>query len=180
MAVLDPNFKRLFLQGVIDEVLVSDNRFYVGIGLDSTEDATELSLIPKITQQRNIQRNLLEVMKLSRTPFENLSSEDQNNYPANFKWVIPRKINTVPVDWVSGSTDFVSYHDLELSKHYTICKYPDVPEESLRHVFVCVQIGRDPLTGEIRPSTVNPYEGCLLYTSPSPRDRQKSRMPSSA
>ena len=25
-----------------------------------------------------------------------------------------------------------------------------------------------------------PYEFCLLYTSPSPRDRQKSRMPSSA
>ena len=24
------------------------------------------------------------------------------------------------------------------------------------------------------------YSGCLLYTSPSPRDRQKSRMPSSA
>ena len=24
------------------------------------------------------------------------------------------------------------------------------------------------------------YFGCLLYTSPSPRDRQKSRMPSSA
>ena len=24
------------------------------------------------------------------------------------------------------------------------------------------------------------YESCLLYTSPSPRDRQKSRMPSSA
>ena len=28
---------------------------------------------------------------------------------------------------------------------------------------------------------VNAYcKGCLLYTSPSPRDRQKSRMPSSA
>ena len=25
-----------------------------------------------------------------------------------------------------------------------------------------------------------PYKTCLLYTSPSPRDRQKSRMPSSA
>ena len=24
------------------------------------------------------------------------------------------------------------------------------------------------------------HNGCLLYTSPSPRDRQKSRMPSSA
>ena len=25
-----------------------------------------------------------------------------------------------------------------------------------------------------------PFEGCLLYTSPSPRDRTRSRMPSSA
>ena len=34
---------------------------------------------------------------------------------------------------------------------------------------------------EEEPSNLNedPY-GCLLYTSPSPRDRQKSRMPSSA
>ena len=30
---------------------------------------------------------------------------------------------------------------------------------------------------ELVPETVYP---CLLYTSPSPRDRQKSRMPSSA
>ena len=31
------------------------------------------------------------------------------------------------------------------------------------------------------PTTgVDPYRTCLLYTSPSPRDRQKSRMPSSA
>ena len=28
--------------------------------------------------------------------------------------------------------------------------------------------------------TSSEYEDCLLYTSPSPRDRQKSRMPSSA
>ena len=30
------------------------------------------------------------------------------------------------------------------------------------------------------PSGPQVVEGCLLYTSPSPRDRQKSRMPSSA
>ena len=29
-------------------------------------------------------------------------------------------------------------------------------------------------------SIVKPNNICLLYTSPSPRDRQKSRMPSSA
>ena len=28
--------------------------------------------------------------------------------------------------------------------------------------------------------TINQHKNCLLYTSPSPRDRQKSRMPSSA
>src|SRR5665213_4113941 len=30
---------------------------------------------------------------------------------------------------------------------------------------------------DLRPGTI---DACLLYTSPSPRDRQKSRMPSSA
>ena len=31
-----------------------------------------------------------------------------------------------------------------------------------------------------RQAVTNPSNTCLLYTSPSPRDRQKSRMPSSA
>ena len=31
-----------------------------------------------------------------------------------------------------------------------------------------------------RGERAGPLHGCLLYTSPSPRDRQKSRMPSSA
>ena len=39
-------------------------------------------------------------------------------------------------------------------------------------------------TGRAHPSILDgiriDYYGCLLYTSPSPRDRQKSRMPSSA
>ena len=33
---------------------------------------------------------------------------------------------------------------------------------------------------EILNGRYGPYISCLLYTSPSPRDRQKSRMPSSA
>ena len=35
-------------------------------------------------------------------------------------------------------------------------------------------------SGDLRHSVRVPRNGCLLYTSPSPRDRQKSRMPSSA
>ena len=41
----------------------------------------------------------------------------------------------------------------------------------------------DPTDGRIDVPARTPadtYEICLLYTSPSPRDRQKSRMPSSA
>ena len=34
--------------------------------------------------------------------------------------------------------------------------------------------------GFIDGKTFTIYDNCLLYTSPSPRDRQKSRMPSSA
>ena len=37
------------------------------------------------------------------------------------------------------------------------------------------------LTSEQRSEIIaDTYKACLLYTSPSPRDRQKSRMPSSA
>ena len=34
--------------------------------------------------------------------------------------------------------------------------------------------------GDAPAATSSPVSTCLLYTSPSPRDRQKSRMPSSA
>ena len=34
--------------------------------------------------------------------------------------------------------------------------------------------------GEIRAAAVQNKNGCLLYTSPSPRDKRQSRMPSSA
>ena len=36
------------------------------------------------------------------------------------------------------------------------------------------------LNENVTNDTVDIFRGCLLYTSPSPRDRQKSRMPSSA
>ena len=36
------------------------------------------------------------------------------------------------------------------------------------------------LNDELPPHSPNTPNTCLLYTSPSPRDRQKSRMPSSA
>ena len=39
---------------------------------------------------------------------------------------------------------------------------------------------RDWVDEKVIPNIEQHYLDCLLYTSPSPRDRQKSRMPSSA
>ena len=44
-----------------------------------------------------------------------------------------------------------------------------------RDGYCCQQCGQD--NGKLHVDHIIP---CLLYTSPSPRDRQKSRMPSSA
>ena len=46
-----------------------------------------------------------------------------------------------------------------------------------------VQIFEEDPSQYFHPDTLNEWvdiPNCLLYTSPSPRDRQKSRMPSSA
>ena len=45
--------------------------------------------------------------------------------------------------------------------------------------FVVLEYKKEPLAC-FKPEVHKHYSDCLLYTSPSPRDRQKSRMPSSA
>ena len=69
---------------------------------------------------------------------------------------------------------------------------PDTVSKSIRAavlaqvatLLVCYTIwvweGCDHFMPFISDTDTHPSSGCLLYTSPSPRDRQKSRMPSSA
>ena len=47
----------------------------------------------------------------------------------------------------------------------------------INKIYVCKQAPDFTIT---LPTTVTADGGCLLYTSPSPRDRTRSRMPSSA
>ena len=54
-----------------------------------------------------------------------------------------------------------------------------------KHEELRESLKNDPILGPLIISTFiqgsyRRYTACLLYTSPSPRDRQKSRMPSSA
>ena len=47
-------------------------------------------------------------------------------------------------------------------------------------VYVKVEYSIDGGTYQTKTANLSINSSCLLYTSPSPRDRQKSRMPSSA
>ena len=49
----------------------------------------------------------------------------------------------------------------------------------LSAMFLQQGLSKLPVTGEVAEAWGLPYI-CLLYTSPSPRDRTRSRMPSSA
>ena len=46
--------------------------------------------------------------------------------------------------------------------------------------FILISLAMTPLRNITNSLVWTRYRSCLLYTSPSPRDRQKSRMPSSA
>ena len=65
-------------------------------------------------------------------------------------------------------------------KHYNNY-YVKFDDDELRQILK--EISDEEVRVRIRSAlgeTVDPIDNCLLYTSPSPRDRQKSRMPSSA
>ena len=53
-------------------------------------------------------------------------------------------------------------------------------EDAVRRTFPNATIVRPGSIYGHEDRLLNKMAGCLLYTSPSPRDRQKSRMPSSA
>ena len=62
--------------------------------------------------------------------------------------------------------------DLEISEGFTSIDYDRM---------LIVGMGGSGVAGDVLKLILNQHTNiCLLYTSPSPRDRQKSRMPSSA
>ena len=82
----------------------------------------------------------------------------------------------------------VKYQTLIVSAHRTpkrMIQFAETAEKNGFGVIVAGAGGAAHLAGMVASLTTLPVLGvpmetCLLYTSPSPRDRQKSRMPSSA
>ena len=100
----------------------------------------------------------------------------------------PTRIKTLQLNfWRPG--DLVQEDDDEVdfgiplvdnpAEQATICRRYDLPGPVLRGYHVNKVAKRNVLVMEA-DADVSLDDFCLLYTSPSPRDRQKSRMPSSA
>ena len=69
--------------------------------------------------------------------------------------------------------------DLAGIEHRVIA-YVEIEAYCVANLVAKMEAGRQSESGGDISSQLANRNGCLLYTSPSPRDRQKSRMPSSA
>ena len=105
---------------------------------------------------------------------------------AAFGWVrVPATTSLMPIDEIkpgmigAGRTIFEGSEMKDFKVHILgVLKNVQAPKRNL----ILARLEGGPLaeTGVIAGMSGSPVYVCLLYTSPSPRDRQKSRMPSSA
>ena len=86
-------------------------------------------------------------------------------------------------DKLSKTSNILSFNILEILKNK---KIDDLTLEELENVLISSDISLDVVNQlidsikKIKISNENGIKNCLLYTSPSPRDTEVSRMPSSA
>ena len=105
--------------------------------------------------------NRLEMLKAERDkrnanrPVVQKMHDDVAPYRAEVK----RFLDT-PLQYQAALKQKLPQHDIQIRDGQVVIRRPDEKEYKV-----------------VDPSFL---QGCLLYTSPSPRDRQKSRMPSSA
>ena len=120
-----------------------------------TEENKSLFLdIAKIAEQEGVQMITLHGRTVSQ------------GYSGHADWDMIKKLKENSSVPIVGNGDITSPEIAKKVLDYTGCDY--------------VMIGRGAMGNPFIFEQINEYLDCLLYTSPSPRDRQKSRMPSSA
>ena len=90
------------------------------------------------------------------------------------------RVQTAPVDYMEGTTVEEKFKVLRKTGYSSFLRdYVKVDEQVIK-IYQNWGMSFWGVDMEEVPTTAVQYYDCLLYTSPSPRDRQKSRMPSSA
>ena len=111
---------------------------------------------------------------------ETLESTSETHLP------LPKEINHALNEFVIGQSEAKKTLSVAVYNHYKRIYKDDVKSDELEIQKSNVLIlgptgsGKTLLAQTLAKILQVPFATCLLYTSPSPRDRQKSRMPSSA
>ena len=99
-----------------------------------------------------------------------------------------RDNSSIPATAQSDGGMLLNYDDTENRTYLRFTGYPplitqlnNIGKEGYINVIDTKSVLKvSPSNNQIEVAAFEDYNACLLYTSPSPRDRQKSRMPSSA
>ena len=113
---------------------------------------------------------------------------NQSNHYYYFEDDFIRDLRCIPLcvrrklDLIGIKLKLTHWQDLNLNEKTKIVNWPDTKNELLDLKIFLKKITSNSKYGEAKEieRSINQPWHCLLYTSPSPRDRQKSRMPSSA
>ena len=121
----------------------------------------------------------------SEREITSISRSTGSFYVDDYNGTLSVSFNNDPTISVTSRTylfGIPSVTQLQLTANYTISNFASyyIPYNSGRHSRVNAISKNGYSFGVNDNNTVYQNSSCLLYTSPSPRDRQKSRMPSSA
>ena len=90
--------------------------------------------------------------------------------------------NTIIKEHVTSNSELSKYQSL--TRQLIEAQDLPTPDRIKKSKEILLDLGLQDIVNISKLNTLTPDQikeiGCLLYTSPSPRDRQKSRMPSSA
>ena len=102
---------------------------------------------------------------MERTKLEEDFSSEMENFSNH--WF--NKINSYQEECKMMEQELIEHNKKSLDEYHEYLKetIPEKPKDSTKLI-------------NLKSTIENLAKFCLLYTSPSPRDRQKSRMPSSA
>ena len=143
-----------------------------------------LDIVRQALREPALEESEMEIIRRRmKTSIESGMSDPQTLAFKEFS----RKLDPQPKDDVRYTPTLEE--DLEMTNAVTLENISEIHKK-----FLSSQYGEVVVVGDFKKedtlaklneifadwTTGEPYESCLLYTSPSPRDRQKSRMPSSA
>ena len=136
-----------------------------------------------LKERRVIRYNTIEIQNaMFRVDQPTIFGERNEKYiEAELEWYKSQSLNVNDLFDIYGSVvkiwDDVSDNSGYINSNYGWCVYSR--ENGRQYDMVRATLAVYPFSRQACMYYTNP-KICLLYTSPSPRDRQKSRMPSSA